>query len=191
MIQHLAISINQIKEADSFTAKVKKIIEDCIEKQIPVLTLRFPETEFDILEKVIEQISSWEKINSEKIKLNVFGKWYNFPSRIVEKIKTLITETKDYDTFFLNFCIKYDGQEEITDACKLLAIQAKAEKISPEQIDKMSMKENLYTSAFMPPEKIIITGNKKKLSGFLLWDSSKAEIVFLEKEFEEIKSEEI
>ena len=119
MIQHIAISINQIKEADSFIAKIKEIIEKCIDKQVPVLTFNFPETDFDILEKVMEQISAWEKINPEKIKLNVFGKWYDFPSRIVEKIKKLINETKHYDTIFLNICIKYDGQEEITDTCKV------------------------------------------------------------------------
>ncbi len=186
MIQHLAISINQITNSDKFVSKVKEIVENCIEKQIPVLTLRFPKTEFDMLDEIIEKISSWEKINSEKIKVSVFGKWYDLATRIIEKIKKIINETKHYDTFFLNFCIGYNGQEEIVDACKLLAIQAKAEKISPEQINKMSIKENLYTSAFMPPEKIIITGGKNKLEGFLLWDSKKAEIVFAEEEFEEL-----
>ena len=70
-------------------------------------------------------------------------------------------------------------------------MQAKIDKISPGQINKLNIKENLYTSAFMPPEKIIILGGKKKLDGFLLWDSKKAEIMFLDKNFNDINIEEL
>ena len=191
MIQHLAISIDQIKDPDRFVEKIKNLAEKCIDKQIPVLTLNLPEVDFDALNRIVALISSWEKIHSEKMKINVFGKWYDLAWRVVEEIKNLINETKDYDGFFLNFCIMYDGQEEIVDACKLLAKQSQIEKISPYQINKMDIKENLYTSAFMPPAKILVTGDKKKLNGFLLWDSKKANIIFLDKEFDDIDIEEL
>ena len=191
MIQHIAISVDQIKNADAFVEKLKALTQQCIEKQIPVLTLNMPEIDFDALNRIVALISSWEKIHSEKIKINFFGKWYDLAWRVVEEIKNLINETKDYDGFFLNFCIAYDGQEEIVDACKLLAKQAKIDKISPDQISKTDIKENLYTSAFMPPGKIIITGDKNKLGKFLLWDSGKANIIFLNKSFNDANVEEL
>ena len=191
MIQHIAISIDKINEADGFVNKLKEIVENFTDKQIPVLTLNLPEVDFDVLNRIVALMSSWEKIHSEKIKINFFGKWYSLAWRVVEEIKNLINETKDYDGFFLNFCVAYDGQAEIVDSCKLLAKQAKIDKISPDKISKSDIKENLYTSAFMPPEKIIILGGRKKLDGFLLWDSEKAEIRFLDKDFNDINTEEL
>lgn len=191
MLQHLAISIDKIKNYELFFNKLKEIVQICLIRKIPVLTLNIPETDFDSLNKVMSLISNWEKIHLEKIKINIFGKWYDLPWRIIDEIKNMINETKSYDGFFLNFCISYDGQEEIVEACKLLSKKVQTEKISSEQISKIDIKEHLYTSAFMPPEKIIILGDKKNIDGFLLWDSSKAEIIFLDENFENINFETI
>lgn len=189
MIQHLAIKINEIKEVDVFFDKLKKLINKCMNDQIPVLTLNFPDSDYDVLEALIKKILKWDEINKEKIKINVFGKWYDLAWRVIEEIKNMINETKHYDSFFLNFCIEYDGQEEIVDACRLLSKLAKLDKISPESISKNDIKENIYTSAFMPPEKIIIL-KQKKLDGFLLWDSKNSKIEFLDKCFEELDIDE-
>ena len=191
MLQHIAISISKITDTDVFVDKLKRTTEEFLKRKIPILTLNLPETDFDKLNRIIALISSWEKIHSEKIKVNFFGKWYDLAWRVVEEIKNLIDETKDYDGFFLNLCIAYDGQEEIVDACRLLAKQAKIEKISPDNISKTDIKDNIYTSAFMPPQKIFILGGRKSIGGFLLWDSEKADIIFLDKHFDNINTEEI
>ena len=191
MLQHIAISISKITDTDVFVDKLKRTTEEFLKRKIPILTLNLPETDFDKLNRIIALISSWEKIHSEKIKVNFFGKWYDLAWRVVGEIKNLIDETKDYDGFFLNLCIAYDGQEEIVDACRLLAKQAKIEKISPDNISKTDIKDNIYTSAFMPPQKIFILGGRKSIGGFLLWDSEKADIIFLDKHFDNINTEEI
>ena len=103
MIQHIAINIDEITNVDDFFCKLKEIISGCFEKQIPILTLNIPEIEFDELDKLITIILSWETIDLSQIKINIFGKWFNLPWRIVDDIKKLINETKDYDRFFLNF----------------------------------------------------------------------------------------
>jgi undecaprenyl pyrophosphate synthase len=38
------------------------------------------------------------------------------PQHTVDAVKKILDETKDYDCYFLNFCLHYDGQEEIVDA---------------------------------------------------------------------------
>ncbi|MBW3015687.1 di-trans,poly-cis-decaprenylcistransferase [Candidatus Woesearchaeota archaeon] len=117
-------------------------------------------------------------ISQNQIKVSIIGKWYDLESDIIDPIKDLIAETKDYDRFFLNFCINYNGKEEIVDAVKMIARKIQAEKLDPELIDKSLVKDNLYTSYFMPPDLIIKTGYKKQLFGFLLWDSHRSEIKF-------------
>ena len=128
-----------------------------------------------------EEICKSELVIENKIKISVLGKWYHLPGRVVETIKKVIDETKDYDSFFLNFCINYDGQEEIVDALKLIARQIKAGKTDPELIDKDFVKENLYSSYFLPPDLIIKNGSRKETSDILLWDSVKSKIYFTNK----------
>ncbi len=129
-------------------------------------------------------------IKEHKIKISIFGKWYNLPGKVVESLKNVIENTKEYDSFFLNFCINYDGQEEIVDACKLLAKQVELGKIDPEMITKETIKENIYSSYFLAPDLILIYG-EKKLSGLLLWDSINSRIVFANKSFMEFEEEDI
>jgi undecaprenyl diphosphate synthase len=110
--------------------------------------------------------------------VSILGKWYDLPSRVVEPIKRIIEETKDYDSFFLNLCINYDGKEEIVDACKMILRKALLEKAEVDSIDSDTIKDNIYSSYFLPPDVIVKTGTGKRLHGFLLWDSTQAVVYF-------------
>lgn len=135
----------------------------------------------DAIVNMFNNVSNNEFINENKIKISVLGKWYNLPGRVVDSIKNAINETKDYDGFFVNFCINYNGQEEIVDAIKILGMQIKAGRMDPELIDKDLIKENLYSSYFLPPSLMIKNGNRRETSGFLLWDSINTKIYFTNK----------
>ena len=145
---------------------LKSTIKTQIRLRIPVLTFYLMpeimdkdsesyEQTLDSIIHFLTELPSSELINENKVKISVLGKWYDLPGRIVDVIKKTIDETKDYDGFFLNFCINYDGQQEIVDACKLIAMNVKAGKIDPEMISKEIIKENLYSSYFLPPDLII------------------------------------
>lgn len=135
----------------------------------------------DAIVNMFNNVSNNEFINENKIKISVLGKWYNLPGRVVDSIKNAINETKDYDGFFVNFCINYNGQEEIVDAIKILGMQIKSGRMDPELIDKDLIKENLYSSYFLPPGLMIKNGNRRETSGFLLWDSVNTKICFTNK----------
>ena len=171
---------------------LKSTIKTQIRLGIPILTFyllpesinRDSESYEQTLNSIINfftELSPSELINKNKVKISVLGKWYDLPSRIVDVIKKTIEETKDYDSFFLNFCVNYDGQQEIIDACKLIAMNIKAGKIDPEMINKEMIKENLYSSYFLPPDLIIKNGLKKITSSLLLWDSPRTKIYFTNK----------
>ncbi len=135
----------------------------------------------DAIANTLNDISKSDIVNKNKIKISVLGKWYNLPGKVVDVIKKVIAETKDYDGFFVNFCINYNGQEEIVDALKLLGMQIKVGKMDPDLINKQSIKENLYSSYFIPPDLMIRNGTEKSTSGFLLWDSVNTKIYFTNK----------
>jgi undecaprenyl diphosphate synthase len=174
-----AIPISQVYK-NSF-----ETIRECIGLQlklnIPITTYYLLSSNMSDLEQFSVLIDSFveffsemkvsELIHSNRIKVSVFGKWYDLPGRVIDPIKNIIENTMNYDNYFVNFCINYNGQEEIVDACKLLARQIKADRLDPDAITPDLLRENLYASSFLPPDLIIKNGLKKGKSDLLLWDS--------------------
>lgn len=200
MPKHIAMTVgglgrwSRLKEEDLKEAHKRafKRVEDVIRFQlafdIPITTLylinsRVDEAEdfteiMDALAEFFRELLRNQDIFRSKIKVSILGKWYDLPSRVVEPIKRVIDETKDYDSFFLNLCINYDGREEIVDACKIIVRKALLEKMDVDSIDMTMVKDNIYSSYFLPPDLMIKTGTGKRLHGFLLWDSSWSIIYF-------------
>ncbi len=202
--RHIALTMNGIEawakknkttleEANKRSFLIlKSTIKTQIRLGIPILSFFIlPETmdknseRYDqTLNSIIDfftELSSSELINKNKVKISVLGKWYDLPGRIVDVIKETIEATKDYDSFFLNFCANDNGQQEIVDACKLIAMNVKAGKLDPEMINKTIVKENLSSSYFVPPDLIIKNGHKRIISSLLLWDSPQAKVYFTNK----------
>lgn len=198
---HVAITMNGIgawakknnktlEEANSESFIIlKSTIKSQVRLGIPILTFyllptwidksseRYDQT-LNATLKFMTELSKSDLIINNKVKISILGKWYDLPGRIVDGIKEAIGTTKDYDHFFLNFCINYDGQEEIINACKLIAMNVRAEKLDPDMINKEIIKENLSSSYFVPPNLIIKNGRKKITTGIFLWDSSQSTIYF-------------
>ena len=181
----IIISTNKQEVDDKFFKLIHEMIESQIENKIPMLTLYLPKIAYnEKLTQFIDIILSQQLIKANQVKISFLGKWYDLPDTIVESIKKTMTETKDYDKYFLNLCINYDGQQEIVDACKIIGMKIKNGKLDAETITKEDIKENLYTSYFLPPDMIIKTGKKRKIKGFLLWDSTNSDIFFTDEDWE-------
>jgi undecaprenyl diphosphate synthase len=187
--KHLAICFDT-ENLDSVFSAIKEIMNEQPKLGLPVLTFGFDK---DIPgEKVLELLKfyiSKKFLEENKIKISFLGKWYGLSGGVVEEIKNLIDLTKDYDTQFLNFVINYDGQQEIVDACKILCRQVKNDKVDIDNVTKDSIKENTYSSYFIPPDLIIKTGEVPKLRGFLLWDCTHSKLHFTEKAIAEFNAD--
>ena len=192
------------KPYEGYRASFKKIIELIdmqVKKNIPITTyyimphvVEEPDDFSLLIDEIaafLPELSNNDIIHKNKIKISILGKWYNLPSRIIESIKKIIEDTKDYDSYFVNFCINYDGQEEIVDACKMVARRVKLGKIDVDNVTKETVKDDLYSSYFMPPDLIFVCGKKQSVSGFLLWDSVDSEIIFLKKDFPDVSVKDI
>jgi len=165
-------------------------IATSVKLHIPITTFYIMSTKTQELENfsdIIDSLTEFfndfadkELIHKNKIKISVLGKWYDLPGKFVDSIKNLIEKTREYDSYFVNFCINYSGKEEIVDAVKLIARQIKADKLDAEMINKELIKENTYSSYFLPPDLIIINGSKRT-SDLLLWDSPNAKVYFTNK----------
>ncbi len=182
-------------------SKVKWLMDVQTDHNIPLMTAYilpadvknsedFPVI-IDKLVEFFEGLRNHQKIYWKKIKVSVLGKWYDLPGRAIDPIKAIIDETKDYDSFFLNLCVNYSGKEEIVDACRIIGRRIQAGKLDLDAIDKEVIKDNIYSSYFLPPDIMIKTGKEKKLHGFLLWDATESHIHFAGKSWLRLNEKDI
>ena len=76
----------------------------------------------------------------------------------------------------LQLAINYGSRAEIVDACRALAQQVKDGTLQPEDIDEKLIAQNLYTAGAPDPDLLIRTANEMRISNYLLWQISYAEI---------------
>jgi undecaprenyl diphosphate synthase len=156
-----------------------RLIDIQTKLNIPIFSIQLEtkqEKDIKFLDLIISELLHNKKIQENKIKVMFIGKWFDLPLAMIENIKKIMEETKEYDNFFLNLLVKYDGKDEITTVIKLLTIKAMNKQIETDKINQDLIKELLFTSYFVPPELIIQGGYR--YSGILLWDSPEAVIYF-------------
>jgi len=170
---------------------VDEIINLQVLQNIPIVTLSFGKPE-DIPDQnmLVEYCQTLlEKANEHKINITIFGRWYDLMGELVEALKKVNNETNDFDHFFLNICINYDSKQEIADATRVIIRKILLEKLDIDSITPEILKENIYSSNFIPPDLIIEPS--AKFSGTFLFDSPNAKIFFLQKEAIEINKSDV
>ena len=163
---------------------VEKIITAAIKKKIKYLTLFVFSTEnwkrpikeikylFNLLETYID--SEIENLQKKNIKLKVIGNIFSFPKKLKLKIKRLESLTKNNTKIQINMALNYGARQEILYAFKKLL----KKKI---MINEKNISKNLYTHSIPDPEILIRTGNTKRISNFLIWQTIYTEIFFEKK----------
>jgi tritrans,polycis-undecaprenyl-diphosphate synthase [geranylgeranyl-diphosphate specific] len=165
--------------------KVEALLEWCKEFGIKELTLYCfsienfdrPKREFDYLMDLFKrEFEKDERIHKNKIKVNFIGRLWMFPKPLQKIMNKLMKMTEKYDNYTVNFAMAYGGRAEIIDATKQISEQVKKGKLDIKDINEKVFSKNLYLDS--EPDLIIRTA-ESRLSGFLLWQGSYAEIIFL------------
>ena len=167
--------------------KVEKLFEWCKEFGIKELTLYCfsienfdrPKEEFDYLMNLFKKEFSRMEDDDPKIKemrINFIGRINMFPKDVQDIMKELMDKTKNNKPYTINFAMAYGGRAEVIDAAKKVAEQVKKGKLNVDDINEQVFEKNLYNAS--EPDLIIRT-SESRLSGFLLWQSAYAELIFL------------
>ncbi len=163
---------------------LKKIITAASKKNIKYLTLyafstenwKRPQLEVKFLLKLLEKYLDKEtKLLADKnIKIKIIGSINKFPIKLRKKIKKAVNLSKKKRKMQVNIALNYGSRKEILHAMKCIN-----KKSMP--INEINLSKFLYTKCIPDPEIIIRTGNRKRLSNFLLWQSIYSEIFFEKK----------
>jgi len=114
----------------------------------------------------------------ENIRFNVIGKIDKLPFLVQEFIEYTIKSTKKNNGLILTLALSYGSREEIVNAVKNIARDAKKGKIDSDKIDDGVFENYLYTSGLSEPDLLIRTSGELRLSNFLLWQMAYTELYF-------------
>lgn len=182
--------------------KVESVLDWCASENIKTVTLYSlsyenfksrPKQEIDMLMKLIEKealrVAGLKKVHDNKVRFKVIGRPDMLPKNVRDALEKLADATKDYKAITVNLAIVYGGREEILNAAKNVALDAKAGKLNLETLDENMFRKFLYTNGTSDPDMIIRTGGEKRISGFLLWQSAYSEYYFSDKIWPEFEKE--
>lgn len=115
-----------------------------------------------------------------KIRLLVMGQPERLPAGLQKKLAAVMEATaKDYDHTLI-IALSYGSRMEIAAAAKAIALEAVAGRLDPETIDEATVARHLYLPDVPDPELMIRTSGELRLSNFLLWQLSYAELYVCE-----------
>ena len=173
----------------------KKIIDDCVKKGIPYLTLYTfsrenwsrPKHEVDTLMILLSKMlkNETENMLRNNIRFNIVGKIGDLPLKTRDWVSSTLEKTKNNSGLVLTLALSYGGRQEIVDAVNSL-IKSEV-KIINEEI----LKNHLYCPEMPDPDMIIRTGGEYRLSNFLLWQSAYAEIYICNKNWPDFDENEL
>jgi len=165
---------------------VKRVVEAAGELGISVLTLytfshenwKRPREEVSAIMKLLYETTKREinELDKNNVKLITTGRIEELsPQRrdILEKAKE---QTKDNTGLILNLALNYGGRTEILDAVKQIAQEVKQGKLDINDLNEENFAKYLYTNGLPDPDLLIRTSGEKRISNFLLWQTSYTEL---------------
>jgi len=169
-------------------AAVRDTIEAAAELGLEVLTLYAfsvenwtrPRYEVWTLMNLLKEYLSKElaSLIENGIRLKVLGRWRELDPSVVTLIERAEQATEACRGLRLNIALNYSGRTEIVDACRQIVADWAQGKGT--DIDEDTLGRYLYTAGMPDPDLLIRTSGEMRVSNFLLWQISYAEICVID-----------
>jgi len=175
---------------------VFRVIEDCLELSIPVLTFYVFSTEnwkrkkrevnflmkfgLNFLKRKINDF------NSRGIKMRFIGRIHELDGNLKKAIDYSEETTKNNEKMVLNLAVNYGARTEIIDTINTIL-----EKKNIKKVDEETFSKHTYTAGLPDPDLLIRTGGDYRVSNFLLWQIAYAEIVIIPEFWPDLSKEKL
>jgi undecaprenyl diphosphate synthase len=177
---------------------VRRTTEEAARLKIEQLTLyclssenwKRPPTEINFLMHLLEQYMIEERatIMENNVRVRMLGRRDEIPEQVLTELDKTVELSSSNTGLWLNLAINYGGRAELVDAVRAIARDIEAARLSPDDIDENTVSKRLYTVGAPDPDLLIRTAGEMRISNFLLWQISYAEIWVTDKcwpEFDE------
>ena len=178
---------------------VRNIVEGCAELKIECLTLYAFSTEnwerpeyevVGLMELLVTTIrNEVESLHRNNIKLHVIGDMSMLPDYARQELNEALEMTRNNTGLNLIMALSYSGRWELLNAVKSIAHEVKQGRLTVEAIDQDTLQKYLCTSGFPDPELMIRTSGEFRISNFLMYQLSYAELYFTEVRWPDFRKE--
>ena len=138
-----------------------------------------PQDEVDTLMKYLARYlkSEQREMNDNNVKLQAIGQTGRLPEFVRDQLETTKASLSQNTGTTLTLALSYGGRTELVDAVRGIAEKARDGEIDPGSISEQTIADHLYTSEMPDPDLLIRTSGEMRVSNFLLWQISYAELV--------------
>jgi undecaprenyl diphosphate synthase len=165
---------------------VREIVTHCARLKLEALTLycfstenwKRPKDEVDFLMSLYVQylIAERSTIMDNDVRFVHVGRRAGLSEHVLGEMDSTIEMSRGNGGLTLCLALNYGSRDEIIDAVRGIAREVRDGKLSPDDIDETAISNALYTAGLPDPDLLIRTANERRLSNFLLWQLSYAEI---------------
>ena len=138
-----------------------------------------PKDEVDALMKYLAHYMKTEfaELNKNNVRLEAIGQMHRLPEFVQKQFAKTQEGLSKNNGLTLILALSYGGRTEIVDAVRGIAAKVKQGKLDPAEITEQVVSDHLYTRKWPDPDVLIRTSGEMRVSNFLLWQISYAELV--------------
>jgi len=165
---------------------VRAIVTECARLELEALTLysfsienwKRPADEVDCLMQLYVDYLGQERATmmENNVQFRQIGRREGLPQSVLDELDRTIEITQNNTGLTLALAINYGSRTEITDAVRAISRKIKAGSLDPDHIEPKTISDHLYTAGLPDPNLMIRTAGEMRLSNYLLWQISYAEL---------------
>ena len=173
------------------TQSVRAAIEEGVRLGLGQLTLyclstenwKRPQLELDFLMALLHEylLAERQEILEQNIRFTTIGRREGLPDFVLREIDEKVRLSRGNTGMTLCLAINYSGRSELVDAVRTIAEEVRRGRLDPGEIDEATVGDALYTAGMPDPDLLIRTAGEMRVSNFLLWQISYAELWVTEK----------
>lgn len=138
-----------------------------------------PKDEVDAIMKLFkEYLLEADDLTDKNVRLVFLGDKSRFDVELQEQMTELERKSKDHDGMIVALAMNYGGRDDIVYAVKNVVQLLKEGIINEDDITEELITKNLYTGDIPDVDLVIRPSGEKRISNFLIWQSSYAEFYF-------------
>lgn len=152
-----------------------------------------PPRELSFLMHLLEQymVEERQTLMRQNVSVSMIGRREGIPDDVLREMdKTIQLSSRNAGTR-LCLAINYGGRGELVDAVRRIAARVQAGELDPEAISEETIAAHLYTAGMSDPDLLIRTAGEMRVSNFLLWQISYAELWVTERCWPEFREEDL
>jgi undecaprenyl diphosphate synthase len=176
----------RIRGHEKGTESVRTVIRACRKIGVKYLTLYAfsvenwsrPKPEIEALMNLLKKFLRNEEreLHENKVRLRVIGRVSDLQKSVRRELARVMRATEHYRDGTLVLALSYGGRTEIAHAVQSIAYKVKAGELSLESINEQTVTDHLYAPDIPDPDLMIRTSGEMRISNFLLWQASYAEL---------------